>query len=232
MLTNFKTLNPYRINVYSGYLTQYNRTKLSRTVHLQLEEMEQPKEHVSRADLATAAAETNAEAFRRVIKVSNSKIDAKLMISVFQSLGNSGKSKAELNSRKRRGVPNPGVVSVDAVVDQYAKGVLARKGKKERKRTVADYVDSGADLTLEVLKHKLEKKKKRDEIKAREKKQKEGALHLGQKLMRWWVENDEIVDIRYPPLGKMSANLAICSAIVLGIIAMFAWKAFTDHFDL
>ena len=112
--------------------------------------MEQSKEHVSRALLTSAASETNAEAFRRAIRASNSKIDAQLMIRVFRSLDNSRESTGQSGLRKRRGVSNPGEVSVDAVVAEYAKGMLERNRSRTR-RTLADYVELGAGLTSEML---------------------------------------------------------------------------------
>ena len=186
--------------------------------------MEQSKEHVSRALLTSAASETNAEAFRRAIRASNSKIDAKLMIGVFRSLGNSRESVGHLGLRKRRGVSNSGEVSVDAVVAEYAKGMLERK-RKIIPRTLADYVELGADLTPEVLNTE---KMKKDEREARRKARKEGALTLVQK-WRIWVEDDERVDIY--PFGKVPAFVAFYSAIVLGIIAMCLWKTIADQYD-
>ena len=182
-------------------------------------------EHVSRNVLSSAASEINAEAFRRAIRASNSKIDAELMISVFRSLGNSRESMGQINMRKRRGVSNSGQVSVDAVVAEYAKGMLERKRKATKARTLADFVELGADLTTEVLDAE---KKRNDEIEAERKGWKEGARTLMQK-WKYWVEKEEEVDIY--PFGKMPAFVAFYSAIVVGIILMCAWKTIADQYD-
>ena len=181
--------------------------------------MGQPSEHVSHAVLSSAASEPNAEAFRRAIRASNSKIDAELMIGVFRSLGNAHES----NLRKRRGVSE---VSVDAVVAEYAKGMLERNRTRTR-RTLADYVELGAGLTSEML--DAEKMKKEEEEEALEKGRHEGAFSLVKKWRRL-VESEEMVTI-YPFPGKVPPFVAFYSAIIVGIILMLAWKTISDQYD-
>ena len=183
--------------------------------------MGQPSEHVSHAVLSSAVTEPNAEAFRRAIRASNSKIDAELMISVFRSFGNAHES----NLRKRRGVPEPGEVSVDAVVAEYAKGMLERNRTRTR-RTLADYVELGAGLTSEML--DAEKMKKEEE-EALEKGRYEGTFSLAKKWRRL-VESEEMVTI-YPFPGKLPPFVAFYSAIIVGIILMLAWKTISDQYD-
>ena len=183
--------------------------------------MGQPSEHVNHAVLSSAASEPNAEAFRRAIRASNSKIDAELMIGVFRSLGNAHES----NLRKRRGVSRPGEVSVDAVVAEYAKGMLERNRTRTR-RTLADYVELGAGLTSEML--DAEKMKKEEE-EALEKGRHEGAFSLVKKWRRL-VESEEMVTI-YPFPGKVPPFVAFYSAIIVGIILMLAWKTISDQYD-
>ena len=183
--------------------------------------MGQPREHVSHAVLLSAASEPNAEAFRRAIRASNSKIDAEVMISVFRSLGNAYES----NLRKRRVVSEPGEVSVDAVVAEYAKGMLERN-RTRTKRTLADYVELGAGLTSKML--DAEKMKKEEE-EALDKGRYEGAFSLVKKWRRL-VESEEIVTI-YPFPGKVPPFVAFYSAIFVGIILMLAWKTISDQYD-
>ena len=189
--------------------------------------MEHQKEKISRAVLTSAASGTNAEAFSRAIRASNSKIDAQLMISVFRSLGHSKDSTmGRFNLRKRGGSSTLGEVSVDDVVAEYAKRMLERKRRLTARRTLADYVELGADLTPEVLDAK---KTKGDEMEARRKSRREGAAFSLVQRWRLWVEDEEWVHIY--PFGKMPAFVAFYSAIVLGIIAMCAWKTIADQYD-
>ena len=194
--------------------------------------MEPQEKFLSRADLAKAATDPMAEAFRRACALSQSKIDVELMIAVFTSLGESKtserpkpKKKNGLN-RPRNGVPSdPDKVSEDTVVSEYIKRMATRENRAastSKRASLADYVRQGIDLTPEWQEAEMRQREARR------------ALRRGppRENMSWreswnyWVERDRIVDLG--SLGRWPAFVLYGMCIFIIFAWIPTWKMLSD----